>query len=481
MARRSKRLKRSNTKRGNSKRGNRRNRNSNRRNEMRKLIQKIPKKKLTKLIQERVFGDDIKQQLSIVKEMPEKYFTMDELVKYSKKKRSRKRSRKTKKKGGSNEGILKIINKKDNKIPYFFRFIERIYPKLLMKKMYSLSEEQKERYKSKISLCSNEEFKILMMKLINSLSIIKFTDFIYYLLIAFSKFCIEIKGYIMIVDVSTELKSNLWISLLLLSFLYINLHPDSDIKKNFIQYLTSRGENISRYTNLIQQLNQPTNILLIDDMYNLHKYIIKTDKRNFLYCDDASYSGTQLADFTDTVKEYHNNINLYAIVGCITNHALMVLQGPHPDGGGGPPLFPDNRIYYGNIFSSFLDIYDDEETKTLCNKLMFRCIGPRQGNIDCCNNDLESKSVSSLEENDCYKVVTILEHKLADFYSTFDTFILGKYNESSPYILDSKNYTLITECSEEEDPIIPRKCMSAFYKEDLKGIPEELITELEEY
>ena len=65
---------------------------------MKKLIQKIPKKKLTKLIQERVFGDDIKQQLSIVKEMPEKYFTMDELVKYSKKKRSRKSCRW----GGSN-------------------------------------------------------------------------------------------------------------------------------------------------------------------------------------------------------------------------------------------------------------------------------------------------------------------------------------------------------------------------------------------
>ena len=55
---------------------------------MRKLIQKIPKKKLTKLIQGRVFGDDIKQQLSIVKEMPEKYFTMDELVKHTKKKKS---------------------------------------------------------------------------------------------------------------------------------------------------------------------------------------------------------------------------------------------------------------------------------------------------------------------------------------------------------------------------------------------------------
>ena len=81
----------------NSKRSNRRNRsnskrrNNNRRNEMRKLIQKIPQKKLTKLIQGRVFGDDIKQQLSIVKEMPEKYFTMDELVKYSKEKKSRKR------------------------------------------------------------------------------------------------------------------------------------------------------------------------------------------------------------------------------------------------------------------------------------------------------------------------------------------------------------------------------------------------------
>ena len=87
----SKQSNRRNSKRSNRKRTNSKRRNSNRRNEMRKLIQKIPKKKLTKLIQGRVFGDDIKQQLSIVKEMPEKYFTMDELIKYSKEKKSRKK------------------------------------------------------------------------------------------------------------------------------------------------------------------------------------------------------------------------------------------------------------------------------------------------------------------------------------------------------------------------------------------------------
>ena len=97
--RRSKRLKRSNKQRNrrnsnrnnhkrvnrrNSKRRNSKRSNSNRGDEMKRLIQKIPQKKLTKLIEGRVFGDDIKQQLYIVKEMPEKYFTINELVKYSK-------------------------------------------------------------------------------------------------------------------------------------------------------------------------------------------------------------------------------------------------------------------------------------------------------------------------------------------------------------------------------------------------------------
>ena len=113
------RRKRSNTKRRNSNRRSNKRSNSNRRsrrNEMRKLIQKIPKKKLTKLIQGRVFGDDIKQQLSIVKEMPEKYFTMDELIKYSKKKRSRKR-----KIGGSGVGRY-------NKTGSYFKNTDRRRP-----------------------------------------------------------------------------------------------------------------------------------------------------------------------------------------------------------------------------------------------------------------------------------------------------------------------------------------------------------------
>ena len=108
----------------------------------------------------------------------------------------------------------------------------------------------------------------------------------------------------------------------------------------------------------------------------------------------------------------------------------------------------------------------------IMNKYICKCFK----NKDCCSAIIiDAESPENRDE--CDKVVTIVEHKLADFYLVFDAFILGKLTPYGGYILDESNHTLMDECATYDDPIIPdlgdmihSPCMSAFYKKSLEGL-----------
>jgi len=77
------------------------------RDEMKKLIKRVPKKTLEKLVEGRVFGDDIEQQIYVMKQFPEKYFTLSELKKNMK---TKKRNNLLKRKVFRNQSFEKNIN-----------------------------------------------------------------------------------------------------------------------------------------------------------------------------------------------------------------------------------------------------------------------------------------------------------------------------------------------------------------------------------
>ena len=304
-----------------------------------------------------------------------------------------------------------LVNNEKERINYFLNICESNYKSFFLEKSYSKSLEQVELFKTK--LLSDDKYSKVnpqFIHIIENFRIIKFTDYLMILIKSFIEFLKLKKKYVFLLHGNgTSIKSNLWITLLLLSLFR------TEVKEHIKSIIDDKTLHQHIEENFIEN-NMPQDIFFIGEidksiiLYCNYKY----PDYEHLFCDDATYSGKQLNEYLFTVCRIYDTVisrcyvKLMFFVPFITKKAFDLLK---------------DKLYF---FGEFLRL---EQFKNL-----------------------------SLD---------IFEHKMADNMSTFPKIFLGEIFDDKNFTFN--NRTLIKECEkigESHDDT----CMKAFYKNSMKNI-----------
>ena len=323
-----------------------------------------------------------------------------------------------------------------------------------MKEKIELDENQKKLFKEVFNkvICKNTNDNKVFNDLIDSIELIPFNIFIASIIKSFNTFINKLrkdnetfKDYILLINIGKDddgtNKSNLWISLLILSLLYLY----DDICFNI--FLTDNKYSLIQ---IIQHL--PKNIYFFQTFYELAN-ILKTNLElenqiDLLFCDDISFSGNQLSDYLN--KLYINlsslqlRIHLNFILGYMGDQAINRIKetferrfSQHDF----PSFVSSGQLKY---FSETRKDYNDEEIKQIKEKI-------------------QSFSFD--------KSLTIFDYKLADETSVYYGLILGFLDDQKNIILDEDKYTnktLIKLCNDISKDKLDEQCGLAFYKKKMK-------------
>ena len=309
------------------------------------------------------------------------------------------------------------------------------------KDFYQLDEKQKTKFKNEFNKLNGENTKMVTCfeKLIDSFELISFDNYIETVIKCLNNLP---DNYVLLIQIDKIVKSNEWLPLLV----YVLLCVDID----FTTLCEGRYNFLSDILTELKNTKKPKDVFLF---YIFDDILLKkigehcTEKKyNVVYCDDASYSGSQLDTYINIILEKINNLHLF--VPYISDDAKMVVSSKKCK------IISEctiNKFDDSKCFEIFKTIFSNKNTK-LTDKM----------------------------------AVTLFEHKLADNVSTYTHLILGslfyyiRYDSdylNVRYLLndENSNKTLIKNCNdpnplakilnEDED-----SCMFAFYKRSLKDV-----------
>jgi hypothetical protein len=278
--------------------------------------------------------------------------------------------------------------------------VKEHYTRLFLHVHNDIDIQQKELFKAKLNKLYQTHAEIeFFKKFIDSIHMYAFIDFIEHILTAYSQFCQSVDEYVLVVQQNDDIKSNYWVSLLLMCFCMAT--TDTEIHSYLNHYMALHRKDFSH---LILQCKMPIDIAIVhnNDFSNIEC------NRTYLLCDDASYSGSQILSHINEMMQYTFNINV--VLGAVSNRALGEIDSI-------------SNCYYGAILQTFSELHPYIDTSPYARGLRGDC------------------SINT---------VCIYEHKLADHVSTYPFFILGRYNES--YVLDTYNKTMFVNCTD-DDPV----------------------------
>lgn len=315
------------------------------------------------------------------------------------------------------------------------------------KDFYQLDESQKTKFKEEFKkLNTVDDMTSCFERLIDSFELISFDDYIKHVVTCLNRLP---ENYVLLVQIDKIVKSNEWLPLLV----YVLLCIDIDFKT----FCDGRYDFFSNQLTDLKKTKKPKDVILFN-LYDdaLLKKIAQycaTKGYNIVYCDDASYSGSQLEI---NIGYFESNFNVYFEKGA--------------------------KLYV------FVPYITDKAKKNLsCDKVIILNEGIIKNFDDTCvQNFTQILSDGLMSKINSEMSVTIFEHKLVDNISTYMHLILGSlfyYDRSKPiidnstqYLLkDDKNKTLIKNC-DDPDPMVKvlreeeDSCMFAFYKRSLKDI-----------
>jgi len=347
---------------------------------------------------------------------------------------------------GGGEELNEELNEELKQI--FSNNFQHLFPKL--EERIELDEDQRKLFKKVFNedICKNTNENLVFTKLIDSIELITFDKFLDSIIKSFNKFIKKddetFKDYILLINTEKTYdgtnKSNLWISLLILSLLY--LHDDTC----FNNFLT---DNNYSQTSIIKHL--PKKIQFFDKFYRLPD-ILKTEDYNsylsdekldidLLFCDDVSFSGTQIKDYLINMYDHLSplKINLNFVFGYMSSHALEYIKKEFEKWYGEKNPTPNFESDGGLTYLSKEENYNEIEIKQILDNIIFF---------------------------DFDRSLTIFDYKLADDKSVYHNLIFGLLNHFQLILNDDKytNKTLIKSCNGIPMNELENKCGLAFYK-----------------
>jgi hypothetical protein len=326
-----------------------------------------------------------------------------------------------------------------------------------------ISEEQKLRFKERVTATADVApedragFIACLHKLIDTLVIVPFRDYCSALARCLVTLCamttrarhegksIKLLIPVNFVDERSRKKSNEWIPLLLCSMLLAATEPSSAVRAFMIEHYTDASAALGILDpERRSDLSFPDDILLFEDGNSLAELEgLVTSNDVIVFCDDASYSGTQIMqDIMRIRKGCKQIVPMIVVLPFITDRALRAVRDADA-----ASLIYDSRIP------------------------MFGDVGTIR-----CSEIFEKYRESCQGLSGGYRATACFQHKVADFMSFYPHLLLGSLGEDQcTYVLDDGNKTLLSDCTD-SDPIgmyeaqDEGSCLFAFYKVTMRDI-----------